>query len=1116
ALQPLLSTLLESLPSDHVEQSALNDSVRKAIEESKKYSVAESIRRSQWELLLKNEVFDLAVRLLSLAVNGSLTQATTVQMTEGKALKENKDAYYDKLKFLQDLLETQTIASCSHIFAWIEARTVRLTVDLKPQKGKALILLRSLNDLLRRLSKTGATTVFCGRILTFLSGVFPLGERSGVNLRGEYGPVWEGVVELGKKSSKSSPDAEEAPSGDAMEVDVSNEKKASQAIAEKKEEFYNTFWGLQLPFSKPSLFANAETFLQFKESVNKVLPVIKEATAKERLMMGSRANSTTLPALKRKREPEVEELNSTNQDYFFAKFLTSPDLIELEAHTHFRRQFLFQLLILLHHLSTFTKAAKAEWMAPNNRALQMDFTLEPTDAQWIQETINRAMEELRQTTPNGRAFSEAVSVILEREKNWVRWKNHLCAPFDKAPARFTIEEGKVGTLFEATADERAKMREPPEDYPWSHGSEALTEIWEMGCRGLTDLENYFQPGDVKDFLKKIKMEDQRIDLRKKFLMKKLEAQQRLSAPKKEATPVPLEAPVKTEEPSKPSTPVPPSSLSVPSATNSPLHPSLPPKPGSSPIPTSTSQDVEMAEPPSKTAPALNPSAPSFVPSPSPAPTPAPEATPVEPKPLELPPDGQISKHEEASLTFITLLCFDHSKQRWAWIALRTARDQHLQHFGKIGTGDIEMLSKEIDKERIQKEKGEDVKNEEGKDDVKGEDGASVCDGKEDSATEVPAGLEAEDIKMTDAMPQALKVGQGSHVVYALQKTRRFKVISIDNGHNSYPVALKRVSELSKKELGTNPTQQEIESTEIDAYNCDLTRPEEIKAVFEKYGKGGIYGVIHIAAYKAVGESTEIPLTYYTNNVSATVYLLQIMADYDCYRFVYSSSATVYGTPPIIPIPETTRLQADSPYGKTKVMSETIVDDLCHSDKRWRAISLRYFNPAGAHPSGYIGEDPRGRPGNLLPLLAHMAVGRVKDSTLKVFGNDYPTPDGTCVRDYLHVMDLASGHLLALDALEGDAKIFGEGPNAYFKAYNLGRGQGYSVLQIVEAMREATGFDYKQEIIGRRRGDVPDLTADPALAEKELGFKAAQNLTTMCKDLWNWQTKNPQGYGGDQA
>ena len=231
-------------------------------------------------------------------------------------------------------------------------------------------------------------------------------------------------------------------------------------------------------------------------------------------------------------------------------------------------------------------------------------------------------------------------------------------------------------------------------------------------------------------------------------------------------------------------------------------------------------------------------------------------------------------------------------------------------------------------------------------------------------------------------------------------------------------------------------------------------------------------------------------------------------------------------------------------------------------KRWRAIALRYFNPAGAHPSGLIGEDPRGRPGNLLPLLAQMAIGRLNESTLQVFGDDYPTPcvlslffvlfllsvldvsfsttddlvfsrrDGTCVRDYLHVLDLAAGHLLALDALEPGSTVFDNCPTpAHYKAYNLGRGQGFSVLQILEAMRAETGFDYTYNIIGRRcvlscflvmivvsfifrRGDVPDLTADPSLAEKELGFRAKQDLKTMCRDLWNWQTKNPCGYGLD--
>ncbi|KAH0591368.1 hypothetical protein H2248_001446 [Termitomyces sp. 'cryptogamus'] len=749
-LQPLLATLLDSLPSSPAEQSVLDNAVKNAIEESKKHPVAESTRKSQWEFLLKNEVFNLAV-------------------TEGKALKDNEDVYYATLKrlldvvlafteheeceqtfpfvVLQDLLETQTIASCSHIFAWIEARAARLTVDLKPQKGKALILLRSLNDLLRRLSKTGATTVFCGRILTFLSGVFPLGERSGVNLRGEYGPVWEGVGEPGRKRARTS-FGEDGADGDTMQVDAQEEKKTAQTPSEKKEEFYDTFWGLQLPFSKPPLFAKPETFPQFKESVNKVLPVIKEATAKERAMMGSRANASTAIALKRKREPENDEINSTNQEYFFAKFLTSPDLIDLEiADTHFRRQFLFQLLILLHHLMTFTKTAKAAWMAPNNRALQMDFTLESADTQWVQETITRAMEELRQTTPNGRAFSDAVNVILEREKNWVGWKNHLCAPFDKAPITFPIGVDKVGTLFEATSEKRAKMREPPEEYPWSHGSEALTEIWEMGCRGLTDLEQPFQPGDVKDFLKKVKMEDQRIELRKKALIQKKLAEQKRAPPppkKEETPPVKSEAPMKTEElpPSKPSTPAPSDTLAPPQSMNvtgSPLHPSLPAKPGSAPLKLPPSQDVEMSE-----ASAIH----------VPTQAPAAEVLLAEPKPVEIPPDPLISKYEE-------------SKQRWAWLALRTARDQHLQHFGKIGTGDIELLAKEIElekerqeRERAQKEKGEetkgeDVKSEEGKEEA---GGVSVSNGVAESGGENPMAevspvqekTQGEDMKMSDA------------------------------------------------------------------------------------------------------------------------------------------------------------------------------------------------------------------------------------------------------------------------------------------------------------------------------------------------------------------------------
>ncbi|KAG1742719.1 THO complex subunit 1 transcription elongation factor-domain-containing protein [Suillus paluster] len=1039
-----VQSLLKSFPKRPFDQKVLHELVGKEVRKFQGKSSADNVK-SQWEFLLKNEVFTLAAN-------------------EGSALKCDSTSYYDGLRdrldlvltftehdvceatfpftVLQDLLETQTITSCSQIFSWIESSAARLTKEMVPQKGKALILLRTLNDLLRRLSKMGSTTIFCGRILTFLSGVFPLGERSGVNLRGEYGPMWEGVKDMEKRDEDVTIDSAKGPE-DSQKMEVDGGRKESVENKDK-DGFYTTFWSLQLPFSRPPLFAISNTFTEFKDAVDKVLPVIKEATTKERAMMGNRGASGT-SNLKRKREPELGEA-SNNSEYFFAKFLTSPDLLNLEiADTHFRRQVLFQLLILLHHLLSFTKAAKAVWSTPRNRSLQMDFTLEPVDAQWVHDTIVKASAELRSTAPNGPTFADTVNVILDREKNWVRWKNDLCAPFDREPWSAEVGGRKVG-MEDATREARLKRKEDPEPWKWNLGSDSLTEIWEMGYRDLSDLQNPFQPGDVKDFVKKVKQEDARIELRRKQLTKNAErlaqarAKAAAAAASQEST-APQETPAPALPPAEPTKVEPP-----PAAASSPLHPSLPPKPGSSPM-------KSFAE----------------IVAPTPTPTPvvsAPEASPAAvPSPAPSLTDDQIARYEE-------------NRQRWSWLALRTARDQYLQHFGKIGTGDVVLLANEIELEKERDKNQKTQKAEEMRVLVTG--GAGYI---------------------------------GSHVIYALQQTRRYKVISVDNHHNSFPASLTRVAQIARDALPENPSEADKESAEIDAFECNLTSPEQIKGIFERYGKGGIWGVVHIAAYKAVGESVEIPLTYYTNNVAATVSLLQTMSDFDCTRIVYSSSATVYGTPPVIPIPETTRLKADSPYGKTKVMSEMVIDDLCHAEpNRWRAISLRYFNPAGAHPSGLIGEDPRGRPGNLLPLLAHMAIGRVNDATLKVFGNDYPTPDGTCVRDYLHVLDLASGHLLALDALAPESTTFDNCPDdARYKAYNLGKGKGMSVLQIVEAMRKATGFDFKYEIIGRRRGDVPDLTADPALAERELGFKAPQPLEVMCRDLWNWQTMNPQGY-----
>ncbi|KAL1409739.1 UDP-glucose-4-epimerase [Vanrija albida] len=357
---------------------------------------------------------------------------------------------------------------------------------------------------------------------------------------------------------------------------------------------------------------------------------------------------------------------------------------------------------------------------------------------------------------------------------------------------------------------------------------------------------------------------------------------------------------------------------------------------------------------------------------------------------------------------------------------------------------------------------------------------------------------------------------GSHVVLTLLLSQRYLPIVIDNCHNAFPEAVKRCAEIARDELGPDAPQPLF-------HKVDLRNTAEIDAVFDKYAAdGGIWGVVHLAALKAVGESGELPLSYYRVNVAGTISLLESMQKYNVNNFVFSSSATVYGTPEVIPIPETSPLQPESAYGRTKAMVEEILHDACRSGTLERksplkAVSVRYFNPAGAHPSGKLGEEPRGKPGNLLPLLAQMAIGREK-SELKVFGNDYPgSPDGTCVRDYLHIMDLAEGHLLALDAIavpESQPNIFSNNdPRAdgFYRAFNLGRGKGQSVLMMIEAMRKATGYNYQYEIVGRRIGDVPDLTANPALAEKELGFLAKRDLDSMCRDLWNFQTKNPKGY-----
>jgi UDP-glucose 4-epimerase len=323
---------------------------------------------------------------------------------------------------------------------------------------------------------------------------------------------------------------------------------------------------------------------------------------------------------------------------------------------------------------------------------------------------------------------------------------------------------------------------------------------------------------------------------------------------------------------------------------------------------------------------------------------------------------------------------------------------------------------------------------------------------------------------------------GSHTVLELLKAG-FEVVVVDNLSNSKEESLKRVSELAEKS--------------VDFYKADLLDMEALKSIFSKYE---IDAVIHFAGLKAVGESVSIPLHYYHNNITGTLMLLEAMKGADVKNIVFSSSATVYGDPERIPITEADKLGPTNPYGRTKYMIEEIMKDLHVSDNSWNIILLRYFNPVGADKSGRIGEDPNGIPNNLMPFISQVAVGKLKQ--LSIFGNDYPTHDGTGVRDYIHVVDLAIGHIKAIDKLR-------ESPGV--ATYNLGTGQGYSVLDMVKAFEKASGKGISYKFAERRPGDIAICYADPSKALRELGWKAEQGLKQMCEDSWRWQIMNPQGY-----
>src|SRR3990172_1236906 len=323
---------------------------------------------------------------------------------------------------------------------------------------------------------------------------------------------------------------------------------------------------------------------------------------------------------------------------------------------------------------------------------------------------------------------------------------------------------------------------------------------------------------------------------------------------------------------------------------------------------------------------------------------------------------------------------------------------------------------------------------------------------------------------------------GSHTTIELLNAG-YEAIVIDNLYNSKMEAIRRI--------------QEITGKAVNFIKLDLLDRPGMEQLFQRIS---FDAVIHFAALKAVGESVQYPLRYFQNNITGTLNLLECMQKYNCKNMVFSSSATVYGDPQSVPIKEDSPRFAVNPYGRTKLLIEDMLFDLYRSDPTWNVCLLRYFNPVGAHPSGRIGEDPNGIPNNLVPYIAQVAVERLPE--LKVFGDDYPTPDGTGVRDYLHVVDLAVGHIKALQALKKYPGV---------NAYNLGTGRGFSVLEMVTAFERLCGKPIPYRVVERRPGDVAITYADPSLAHAQLGWSSERGIVEMCADAWRWQSANPNGY-----
>lgn len=323
---------------------------------------------------------------------------------------------------------------------------------------------------------------------------------------------------------------------------------------------------------------------------------------------------------------------------------------------------------------------------------------------------------------------------------------------------------------------------------------------------------------------------------------------------------------------------------------------------------------------------------------------------------------------------------------------------------------------------------------------------------------------------------------GSHACVELLHAGH-EIVVVDNFINSKPESLNRVSFITGKSFKT--------------YHVDLLDEENLEKVFLE---NTIEAVIHFAGLKAVGESVQIPLSYYYTNITGTVILCKVMEKYGVKNLVFSSSATVYGTPEQVPICEDSPLYAMNPYGRTKLMIEELLRDLYESDHNWSIALLRYFNPIGAHESGIIGEDPNGKPNNLMPYITQVAIGKLKE--LSIYGNQYSTNDGTGVRDYIHVVDLARGHIKALEKVTQETGV---------DSYNLGTGKGYSVLEVVAAFEKSAIVNIPYKVVAPRAGDIAICYADPSKATQKLGWYAKKSLEEMCEDSWRWQSRNPNGY-----